>query len=192
MSVLGEASVADLDPEYVAYFGLDPERDRELLWVVADSSSAPLPLSYAQRIDKASNRPYFYLKGAKKPVPTWTHPSDVFYKTLAQKLKAARDRIDAEIALETTGGLSPEPALTKLQRERAVLVDLPSVVKDLLALCLFLGVDCFRDPASVWVPLLCLSSPLPDGWEEREREVEPEEGSDSHGLDVEDLDAPVE
>jgi hypothetical protein len=82
---------------YAVYLGMDPERDREWLWLAEECLYAPLPAGWSEA--RAPNGDtYFWREPNGKA--QWEHPLDDFFRQLFKRLRGeARERAARERGL---------------------------------------------------------------------------------------------
>eukprot|EP00842_Homolaphlyctis_polyrhiza_P000757 jgi/Hompol1/1682/HPOL_004708-RA len=64
---------------------MDPDKEKELLWIARDSLKAPLPSDWKPCQTEDGNIYYFNFKTGES---IWDHPCDEHYKAIYQKEKA--------------------------------------------------------------------------------------------------------
>jgi len=77
--------------EFAETIGLDPEKEKDLLWIAREGIHAPLPPQWKPCQDKNGD---IYFFNFKTGISSWEHPCDEFYremvKTEKQKLRQSR------------------------------------------------------------------------------------------------------
>lgn len=71
--------------EHARRLGMDPDADRDLLWIARDSLVAPVPSGWYHVAATNSDPPYYYseLSGESR----WDHPCDDVYRQMYRQLK---------------------------------------------------------------------------------------------------------
>eukprot|EP00759_Apiculatamorpha_spiralis_P000432 PhF_6_TR10099/c0_g1_i1/m.15715 len=77
--------------EYAQWLGMDPELDKELMWVAEEGLKAPLPKDWRPCKTDSGEIYYFNFRSGES---IWDHPMDEFYKAKFQeeKEKLARSK----------------------------------------------------------------------------------------------------
>ncbi|KAI8930151.1 hypothetical protein BC831DRAFT_508600 [Entophlyctis helioformis] len=70
--------------EYAKFLGMDPDKEKHLLWIARDSLKAPLPSDWKPCQTDDGNIYYFNFKSGES---IWDHPCDEHYRNLYQKEK---------------------------------------------------------------------------------------------------------
>ncbi|GMH40640.1 hypothetical protein BSKO_08544 [Bryopsis sp. KO-2023] len=73
--------------KFAVYLGMDPEEDKEFLYIAEWALTAPLPAGWTVHLDSQKNE--FYFNTVTK-VSQYQHPMDGKYKELYQKLKSEK------------------------------------------------------------------------------------------------------
>ncbi|KAJ3091294.1 hypothetical protein HK102_001039 [Quaeritorhiza haematococci] len=74
--------------EYAKFLGIDPEKEKDLLWIARDSLKAPLPPNWKPCQTDDGNIYYFNFVTGES---IWDHPCDEHYRKLYEKEKAKRE-----------------------------------------------------------------------------------------------------
>uniref|UniRef100_A0A7S2R6H1 WW domain-containing protein n=2 Tax=Mucochytrium quahogii TaxID=96639 RepID=A0A7S2R6H1_9STRA len=84
--------------DFAIYLGMDPEEDREWVWLAEECLYAPLPKGWKQARDvSATGRgdTYYWREDDPDCATQWEHPLDPFFRKLFERLKAEKQqRID--------------------------------------------------------------------------------------------------
>jgi len=69
---------------YAKYIGLDPILDSNFIWLAKQGLYSELPKGWESSVDPNSNEIYYFKhrSGGRKPIVTWEHPKDEYYKEL--------------------------------------------------------------------------------------------------------------
>ena len=70
--------------EYARFLGMDPDKDRELLWIARESLKAPLPENWKPCQTEDGDIYYFNFKTGES---IWDHPCDEHYRNLYKQEK---------------------------------------------------------------------------------------------------------
>jgi centrosomal protein CEP164 len=86
----------DIDPSYVPtqdeveqyalWIGMDPEKDKKLLWIAQEGIKAPLPTGWKEIRTKDTDEVYYY--NFDDGTSSWDHPCDDQYRSLYNKHKS--------------------------------------------------------------------------------------------------------
>eukprot|EP00960_Hanusia_phi_P070570 767336-Hanusia_phi.AAC.8 len=74
--------------EYAKYLGMDPIKDKKLLWIAVEAMTAKLPEKWKEYYTN-DGQSYFYNESQKKT--QWEHPMDDYYRKMFHKLKQGKD-----------------------------------------------------------------------------------------------------
>ena len=72
--------------EHAELLGMDPNADRELMWIAERSLNAPLPPGWKQEMDETHQTPYYFSDMGHPP--QWEHPSDDEFREMFRVRKA--------------------------------------------------------------------------------------------------------
>lgn len=70
--------------EFAIYLGMNPDEDKDLLWIAVDAMTAKLP-EHWEELKAENGQSYFYFKRTGQT--QWDHPLDEYYRGLYAKLK---------------------------------------------------------------------------------------------------------
>jgi hypothetical protein len=77
-----EPKEVDAVHEFARYLGIDPTQDAALLWIALEARAAPLPPPWAEHVDDASGRRWFFNPVTQEN--SWEHPlADVYRQKVA-------------------------------------------------------------------------------------------------------------
>ena len=74
--------------EFALYLGMNPEEDKDLLWIAVDAMTAKLP-EHWEELKAENGQSYYYFKRTGQT--QWEHPLDEYYRGLYAKLR--KDKI---------------------------------------------------------------------------------------------------
>ncbi len=111
--------------EYAQYLGIDPQRDKDLLWIAKEGLKAPLPEPWKPCKTPQEEIYYFNFQTGES---IWEHPCDQYYKQLFKEEKAKKSR-NSQAAKEprkqspataapTAGGPKPAAAIAPALHSR--------------------------------------------------------------------------
>ncbi|KAI8813506.1 hypothetical protein BJ742DRAFT_432447 [Cladochytrium replicatum] len=130
--VLEEEFDQDYDPsedeviEYARFLGIDPESEKQLLWIARESLKAPLPEDWKPCQTEDNNVYYFNFKTGES---IWDHPCDEHYRKLYEREKAKGKPAEGSSELSQT-----KPQETKAVRTTNTASTLPQVKPQLVPL----------------------------------------------------------
>ncbi|KAL2919813.1 hypothetical protein HK105_200730 [Polyrhizophydium stewartii] len=99
--------------EYAKFLGMDPDKEKHLLWIARESLKAPLPEDWKPCQTEDGNIYYFNFKTGES---MWDHPSDEHYRKLYQ---SEREKAAKGGAAAATGSSKPDTQA----KERAAPAD---------------------------------------------------------------------
>ena len=93
---------------YATYLGLDPDQDKDLLWIAKEGLKAPLPGSW-KACRTATGEIYYFNFDTGQSM--WEHPCDQDYKqrisqAKAEKQQALREKQEAEMLAAEIAAIS--------------------------------------------------------------------------------------
>ena len=94
---------------YAKYIGLDPILDSNFIWLAKQGLYSELPKGWESSVDPNSNEIYYFKhrSGGRKPIVTWEHPKDEYYKELAKQIRRQREAEEYKNRLNNRKKLSP-------------------------------------------------------------------------------------
>ena len=114
--------------EYAAWLGMDPERERDLLWICSKALKAPLPKEWKPCRSPEGELYYFNFSTGES---VWDHPCDDHWRKVyrderakkeGRKAAAAAPATSASAAEQTSG--SPALAIDRLRLNQGILESL--------------------------------------------------------------------
>ncbi|KAJ1490798.1 hypothetical protein T484DRAFT_1883624, partial [Baffinella frigidus] len=97
--------------KFAVYLGMDPDRDRELLWIAVEAMRAPIPEGWGKHRSEAGRSYFFH---AASETSQWEHPTDQHYRDLFQKKRfggspTSPDPATPPASRAPTAGATPPP-----------------------------------------------------------------------------------
>ena len=83
--------------EFALYLGMNPEEDKDLLWIAVDAMTAKLP-EHWEELKAENGQSYYYFKRTGQT--QWEHPLDEYYRGLYAKLR--KDKIARRLRVDPT------------------------------------------------------------------------------------------
>eukprot|EP01061_Rhynchopus_euleeides_P023941 TRINITY_DN3874_c0_g1_i1.p1 TRINITY_DN3874_c0_g1~~TRINITY_DN3874_c0_g1_i1.p1 ORF type:complete len:290 (+),score=53.53 TRINITY_DN3874_c0_g1_i1:64-933(+) len=79
--------------EYAVYLGVDPDREKDLMWIAVEGVGARLPAGWKPC---STQRGQVYYYNTRTGASSWTHPRDVEYKQRLAEERAKRQAVHRE------------------------------------------------------------------------------------------------
>jgi hypothetical protein len=106
--------------EFALYLGMNPDDDKDLLWIAVDAMTAKLP-EHWEELKAENGQSYYYFKRTGQT--QWEHPLDEYYRSLYAKLKKDKvaRRFPTDSAAADRGDARRSCAPTAVSSGRAML-----------------------------------------------------------------------
>ncbi len=86
--------------EFALYLGMNPDEDKDLLWIAVDAMTAKLP-EHWEELKAENGQSYYYFKRTGQT--QWEHPLDDYYRGLYAKLK--KDKATRRFLIDSTSAV---------------------------------------------------------------------------------------